>query len=79
MVGEEGHTGSSRWAEDGHRPALRLGRGDTLAEYSVVGTGSTSSAAGLACRSRGSASGAARPLLGTRSTGAAAFRDGDGS
>ena len=27
MVGEEGHTGSSGWAEDGHRPALRLGGG----------------------------------------------------
>ena len=25
MVGEEGPTGSSGWAEDGHRPALRLG------------------------------------------------------
>jgi len=49
-------------------PCAWAGAG-TLAEYSVVGTGGTSTAAGLACRSRGSASGAARPLLGTRSTG----------
>ena len=58
-------------------PCAWAGAG-TLAEYSVVGTGGTR-AAGLACLSRGSASGAARPLLGTRSTGAAAFRDGDRS
>ena len=59
-------------------PCAWAGAG-TLAEYSVVGTGGTSTAAGLACRSHGSASGAARPLLGMRSTGAAAFRDGDES
>ena len=45
-------------------PCAWAGAG-TLAEYSVVGMGGTSTAAGLACRSHGSASGATRPLLGT--------------
>jgi len=66
-------------------PCAWAGAG-TLAEYSVVGTGGTSTAAGLACRSHGHcwgreaparlrsgmATGPRQPWLGTRGAGRAA-------